>query len=175
MIATGFGTIASKTATDQIQRMHSMTEQQLMNAGISRLNQELKSNSMESMTLSVEPPPLPQMQNFMPTNHAQPTPPMQSMHQEMEPMATTPAQFPMQTPVKRDSLPRDVLLAKARAYRDSQVTRDASQPEQLTMNMEDAMPPRLTPEPARSPFDGDLEVPSYLRRKRPTDQSEGLD
>ncbi len=77
-------------------------------------------------------------------------------------------QFPMQPQVRMErSLPRDALLAKARAYRESQIQRDTLQPEQLAMNMDEAMPPRLTPEPARSPFESDnLEVPSYLRRKR---------
>jgi hypothetical protein len=74
-------------------------------------------------------------------------------------------------------LPRDVLLAKARAYRDSQITRDTAQPEQLSMNMDEAMPQRLSPEPARSPFEADnLEVPSYLRRKRfGAEQPEGME
>ena len=67
----------------------------------------------------------------------------------------------------RAALPRDILLAKARAYRDSQHRSDGPAQEQLSMNMDEAMPTRLSPEPARSPFDSDsLEVPSYLRRKR---------
>jgi hypothetical protein len=45
------------------------------------------------------------------------------------------------------------------------------------MNMDEAMPPRLTPEPARSPFETDnLEVPAYLRRKRGLGlEQEGMD
>jgi hypothetical protein len=91
-----------------------------------------------------------------------------------------------QPPSREKTLPREALLAKARAYRESQLARTGQGsslhgegPEQLSMNMEDAMPPRLQPEPARSPFESDssLEVPSYLRRKRGlgADQNEGMD
>lgn len=85
----------------------------------------------------------------------------------------------MQFTTTRDkALPREALLAKARAYRDAQVNRDTTQPEQLSMLMEETSPARLTPEPSRSPFESEsLEVPSYLRRKRGlgADNSEGLD
>jgi len=90
------------------------------------------------------------------------------------PVQPAPAQ---PAPASKGSLPRDVLLAKARAYRESQ-NRGGAQPEQLSMNMDEAMPPRLTPEPARSPFESEtLEVPSYLRRKRGlgADQTDGIE
>src|SRR4029078_4294108 len=83
-----------------------------------------------------------------------------------------------QAPQKTSSMPREALLAKARAYRESQLHRDANPPEQLSMNMDDAVPTRLTPETNRSPFENDsLEVPSYLRRKRGlgADNSEGIE
>jgi cell division protein FtsZ len=62
-------------------------------------------------------------------------------------------------------LPRDILLAKAKAYRDHQTRRDSS-PEQLTMNV-DEVPSHSGRETAKSPFDSDnLDVPAYLRRRR---------
>ena len=86
--------------------------------------------------------------------------------------APTPGSYPGR------NLPREALLAKARAYRESQVQRDVNSSEQLAMNVEEAMPARLTPEPARAAFDDEsLDVPSYLRRKRGIgmDQNDGID
>ncbi len=145
VIATGFGTPASKAAVNP---------DALMSAGLQRLNQELTTQTYESISLSVEMPPEP------------PPAPMPQFSLKPEPIA---APAPAPAPQAKGSLPRDVLLAKARAYRESQMKSDgtSSSQEQLSLNMDEAMPPRLSPEPARSPFESDsLEVPSYLRRKR---------
>lgn len=71
-------------------------------------------------------------------------------------------------------LPRDVLLAKARQYRETQNMRSRQpQPEQLSMEgMEGGqnsleMARRLANEIVKSPFDTkNLEVPAFLRRKQ---------
>lgn len=71
-------------------------------------------------------------------------------------------------------LPRDLLLAKVRQYRETQAKRAAGQPEQLAMlgsepeaqesSLEAAR--RLASEIVRSPFDPkNLDVPTFLRRK----------
>jgi cell division protein FtsZ len=74
------------------------------------------------------------------------------------------------------ALPRDILLAKARAYRESQSRGESSpQPEQLSMNMEESIDPlamarKMAQEVGKSPFENEnLEVPSYLRRKKGPD------
>ncbi len=150
VIATGFGTTVSKSA-------HM--------ADTHRLTQELNAQSFETISLSVESPAMDGAPADTPAESA--------------PAEAPKPQFALKNePKDKGLLPRDVLLAKARAYRESQAQREASQPEQLTMNMDDAMPPRLSPEPARSPFEADaLEVPSYLRRKRGlgADQTEGIE
>lgn len=210
VIATGFGTGAQKLASEQMQRLNAVAEQQLVNASVSRLAQELSSQSYETISLSSET----QVEMMAPV-HA-PPPPAQSPIQQMQPLPTVPQyqeptqyqatqyQAPHQAPQyhaapehpspqqvfsqplhqaqnvtsTQKSLPRDALLAKARAYRDSQAHRDMSSPEQLSMNMEEPQPSRLHPEPTRSPFENEsLEVPSYLRRKRGLgiDQNEGMD
>ncbi|MCB0363347.1 MAG: cell division protein FtsZ, partial [Bdellovibrionales bacterium] len=82
---------------------------------------------------------------------------------------------------EKPRLPRDILLAKAKAYRESQAKIPSSHPEQLSMNVEEesealAAARRLAREVARSPFDAEnLEVPSYLRKKHVTGEqnSEG--
>jgi cell division protein FtsZ len=186
VIATGFGTGAVKQANEQIHRLHAMTEAQLLNA--SRMSQNtsaqvtepmpvnLNGQSFENINLGFEAPPVP----------AQSLERAPSENSYAVPSPGLPNQVPVQPPeapppvghgVSGRSLPREVLLAKARAYRESQVPRDGAQPEQLSMNMDDAVPQRLSPEPTR-PFENDsLEVPSYMRRKRPlsADNKEGLD
>ena len=73
---------------------------------------------------------------------------------------------------KNTMLPRDILLAKARAYRDHQRPEAAAQPEQLSMNVEEAIDPlalarKMAQEVGKSPFENEnLEVPSFLRRKK---------
>ena len=77
-------------------------------------------------------------------------------------------------------LPRDILLAKVRQYRESQNQRQA-QPEQLSMNVDNESPleaaRRLASEIVKSPFDSrNLDIPAFLRRKaqqRP-DEEENL-
>jgi cell division protein FtsZ len=190
VIATGFGTNAVRNASEQINKLHAMDQQttttqsqQLMNAGMARLQQDMSAQTFESINLSVEPQQ-PEMPMQMPQTYPaapvqQPVAPMpQPQPQQPAPQAAQP-HFPMNPPpLRKDTLPREALLAKARAYRESQSQRDVAQPEQLSMNMDEVSPQRLTPEPARSPFESDsLEVPSYLRRKRGPahDQNEGLE
>ncbi len=191
VIATGFGAGAAKQATDQINRLHAMTETQLMNAGIDRLNQGMQATpeptpvnvsgqSFENINLSqMEQPvtplaPVPAQSNHMSQSHVH-----GHGHGHMrldDPSMSMPTQ-PSTPAVSGRSLPREVLLAKARAYRESQGPRDGSQPEQLSMNMDEASPMRLSPEPTK-PFNSEsLEVPSYMRRKRGygVDNKEGLD
>lgn len=78
-------------------------------------------------------------------------------------------------------LPRDILLAKAKAYRESQNSKGGAHPEQLSMDVEDETDPlkaarKMAQEVVKSPFDGDnLDVPSYLRRKRQSEADQNLD
>jgi cell division protein FtsZ len=192
VIATGFGTEASKMASDEMHKLHAMTESQLMNAGMQRLNQELKPSNQAYENISLSEPlhmeaPMPPVQPMMAAPQLPPQPSPASVSapqmQFQAPQGATNPPHPMQfnttppQPNRERPLPREALLAKARAYRESQATRDVSQPEQLSMNMEDA-PARLTPDSSRSPFESDsLEVPSYLRRKRGlgADNSDGVE
>ncbi len=72
------------------------------------------------------------------------------------------------------AFPRDILLAKARAYRESQTSKQQKfiQQEQLAMDVENSEASleaarRMANEIVKSPFDPrNLEVPTYLRRKQ---------
>lgn len=74
-------------------------------------------------------------------------------------------------------LPRDILLQKARQYREQNQRQRHGQPEQLQMEVDHAensleMARRLASEIVKSPFDTrNLEVPAFLRRKQ--QQGEG--
>lgn len=79
-------------------------------------------------------------------------------------------------PVKTEKpLPRDLLLAKVRQYRESQaLNQTQAQPEQLSMEMNSQgdnpleTARRLASEIVKSPFDSrNLDVPAFLRRKTP--------
>lgn len=75
---------------------------------------------------------------------------------------------------EKPMLPRDILLAKARAYREVHNRNEGStlSQEQLAMNVEDSSDPltmarKMAQEVGKSPFESDnLDVPSFLRRKR---------
>jgi len=79
---------------------------------------------------------------------------------------------PEMTEAEKALLPRDILLAKARAYRETQKPGAPANPEQLTMDMGAHESPleaarRMAQEVAKSPFDlRNLDVPAYLRRQQ---------
>ncbi len=69
------------------------------------------------------------------------------------------------------SLPRDLLIAKARAYREQHIARPKDTSEQLSMSLNDEAEQRRNDE-ARSPFNSEnLDVPSFMRRPLNTDRS----
>ncbi len=164
VIATGFGTQPAKTVDEQISKLHAMTEAQIINAGVNQLLQKSEANlapqAFESIQLRVDAvqtlSPLP-LENLAP-----------------QPSKVEEPQFGLTGHARSEKvLPRDILLAKARAYRDSQ---PAVQPEQLSMNMEEEAARSAEPQP-RAPFETDnLEIPAYLRRKRgPDNESDSFE
>lgn len=152
VIATGFGTQPAKTVDDQINKLHAMTEAQIINAGVNQLlqknDQGLMPQTFESIELKSE-----MVQTLAPLpSHDEAS----VRHEKM--------------------LPRDILMAKARAYRDSQPAREGASPEQLTMNMEEERASAPAEAPARAPFDQEnLDVPAFLRRKRTEAENENVD
>lgn len=160
VIATGFGDENQKVISDQMSKLQAMADIQ---------------NTLETRRMSFDMP------------LAQPTAPapttrfaMQNeVPEKLSPLAPMPEAA--ETAKEKASLPRDILLAKARAYRDSQGRGDGqvAQPEQLSMNMDDTVDAltaarKLAHEVGKSPFDSqNLEVPSYLRRRKGNDDAQG--
>jgi cell division protein FtsZ len=100
----------------------------------------------------------------------------QQAAQNMMPQAQVPQQevaTPLQPQVETTVSPRDLLLAKARAFKETQNLKDRhNNPEQLSMNvdheqqsLEEAR--RMAREVLSSPFSSqNLEVPAFIRKKQ---------
>lgn len=144
---------------------------------------------MPAMPLDMSGAPHHQQPMMPMTHHQQQPQPMQppAMTQNMiqnmaQPMM--PAQQSMDTSTTSNEekpLPRDILLAKVRQYRETQVQRQRQpQPEQLSMDVGGDTPleaaRRLASEIVKSPFDSrNLDVPSFLRRKQTANRNDESD
>lgn len=112
----------------------------------------------------------PQQEVASPVSHEEALPPVpESYDMRAETPLNLNGSFPPVTEEK--PLPRDILLAKARQYRETQGQR-SHHPEQLAMEMENSensleMARRLANEIVKSPFDTrNLDIPAFLRRKQ---------
>lgn len=182
VIATGFGEGDRDMVNSQISKLQAMAEAQMaMSSQGGQPSQDLvKMAESIAKTMSavenVNPPE--------PFHHAQPE--VEVYHREVEAApershepdnseALSPLPEDEKTQAASKPLPRDILLAKAKAYRESQQGNSDSAPQQLSMNVEaedEALNSarRMAEEVVKSPFDANnLEVPSYLRRRRQND------
>lgn len=197
VIATGFGEDNQTTiVSDQIMRLQALAEAQVnqVNAMGQRLMDQMESRTMAQVSVSAEvelrsqaatawhqsqqaPPALPEekIEKLTPLSEEEGVDQTQIAVGQMDTSSDL-------TDTERPRLPRDILLAKAKAYRESQAKNPSHPPEQLSMDVEDdgdalAAARRLAREMARSPFDSEtLEVPSYLRKKQQSDEqnSDGI-
>lgn len=208
VIATGFANEEKRTAADQMAAMQSYIHQTTtmnfdLGSNLNKINSAWPSNiSFETPAYMQPQAPTPQPQQQMAP--AMPTPqPMsyqQSQYQQQpvqqqqapvyapqpEPIVIEPIATPVQPAIEAHSpaqqpssaLPRELLLAKARAFREQQEKKlTPLQPEQLSMdmdaqqeqnNMEEAR--RMAREVLKSPFTSqNLEVPAFIRKKNGMD------
>ena len=94
-----------------------------------------------------------------------------SFHQPVNPHAPVSPSIEQQQPAVLTSdegvTARDLLLAKARAFRESQENKTKQvQPEQLSMDVDLDEARRMAREVASSPFPQNLEVPAFIRKKQ---------
>lgn len=178
VIATGFG-------PEEV-RPEANTQQQLRQA------QEML--AQQTQRVSAEIPPVPTFEaSFSPettpvvvasTSASVHTAPIQTTEVNPEPMHVDagPAVERVSTAPEtkeKKPLPRDLLLAKVRAYRESQEQHPDVKPEQLSMpveqqqeNNEDPLEAarKLAQDVVRTPYDSQsLEVPAYIRRQQKND------
>ena len=174
VIATGFETEnQSLLISDQISRLQAMAEVQINSAQGQRMmdmNKAAQTQQTQSLLPSVEE----EIEILAPLQE-DPQPGVA----ELSPEPVTGKPFVGRTATENEEktmLPRDVLLAKAKAYRESQAQIKTQHPEQLSMNVEEEADPlvvarRLARDVASAPFDAEnLEVPSYLRKKQQSDE-----
>lgn len=179
VIATGFGEGDRDMVNSQISKLQAMAEAQMAMAGQTGQPTPDLVKMAESIAKTMSAvenvnPPQPQV-------HVQPevevyhreAAPAPVTHQEPETSETlSPLPDEDGTQAASKPLPRDILLAKAKAYRESQQANSDASPQQLSMNVEadeEALNSarRMAEEVVKSPFDANnLEVPSYLRRRR---------
>jgi cell division protein FtsZ len=153
VIATGFTTDARVQVGDSAQKLQAMAEAQLaMQSDFERQAQSYKSFFASQMENVVK-------QNSEPISVPRAAAPTTQNHNEEEEEALEPLK-----PLREESsaLPRDVLIAKAKAYREIQ-DRSSAIPEQLSMSMDDNG--RAKEGNAKSPFAADLDIPAYLRKQ----------
>lgn len=155
VIATGFQNLLTQQptpsltmgASSQVSQLQAMAEAQLKKSAeqLASHDESSEAQSFENLNL----------------DHSGP----QETLDTLEPVSSSSMGIPSESVDSQEAkpLPRDILLAKAKAYRDHQVRKDSA-PEQLSMNVDEVPYQR---ESAKSPFDSDnLDVPSYLRRRR---------
>lgn len=127
-------------------------------------------------------PPIPPLQNMAPVVATPEVAPMEAP--VSAPLAAAPAMpevensamaTPLQAaPATTAATSRDILLAKAKAYREQAIRQKEGPAEQLTMEMPlDQSAPKVSAD-LSSPFDqSNLDVPTYLRRKQRPEESHG--
>lgn len=160
VIATGFQSLAPRTVDNQMSQLQALAEAQLkMSSEVAPTYQA----QPQSQQYQQQQPPQHQQAQF--TLQPQPSMPQSfenlnlNLNEEVESIQ------PVVETAESKLLPRDILLAKAKAYRDHQGVRESA-PEQLSMNVDEGYSSR-SKDVARGPFESDnLDVPAYLRRRR---------
>ncbi|MCH2535667.1 MAG: cell division protein FtsZ [Bdellovibrionales bacterium] len=162
VIATGFGQESQDSVADQINKLQQMAQAQLE----MQANQNSQS-APEQQQQEVQAPQAPQQE---PTQAAPANNP-----ESIQPINNTQEAAPAEEDSQQEkALPRDMLLAKVRAYKEQQQKDQKESPVQLSMNMdgsaESLKNARKMAEKLKSPFDSsDLDVPSYLRKRPQND------
>jgi cell division protein FtsZ len=181
VIATGFGKNEA-----QISPVSVVTHAQAQ--AMAQLNTNPQSQPVQQMyTQQMAPAPQPApatelppisavqsaIMNFTQEHPAQPVQPQQMaqpFHQPVNQHApVTPSMEAQPTVLSSDEgvTARDLLLAKARAFRESQENKTKQvQPEQLSMDVDLDEARRMAREVASSPFPQNLDVPSFIRKKQ---------
>ena len=201
VIATGFGQEDTARALNPYQQMQALS-QQVQTAAQPQMTVQM--NPQVGQPMNVQPqvpqPQAPVQEQNVPVGPGgepqwQHQPPVQQQQQSTQAIQPLPQemlqeavhqniqqQMVEQNQVEEASgdekkLPRDILLAKARAYRENQEKQAQEKPaEQLSMNVEHPdssldQAKKLAEEVMKAPFNGtdaeaDLDVPTYLRKKQ---------
>jgi len=152
VIATGFQTENRTVVSDQINRMQAMAEAQLAQQAETDAQHQLE---VYRQLLQAQARQIPQ-----PVANLNPNPPdiaVPRMQEAQAPHAPTPISPMGAGPAplgEKKVLPRDLLLAKARAYRENQTGLPKDSHQQLSMPIQEGVESMT-----------DLDVPAYLRKQ----------
>jgi cell division protein FtsZ len=166
VIATGFQNQPQDAqVADHIQRMQAMAQAQLDSLAQAEIYRNLMGSQAAPSPQVSAPQARPSFDLARPKAESLAPLPPQGMPQEMaRPAAAAP------TFSESKSLPRDILIAKAKAFREQQQQPARVEAEQLSMLNEEVESARR--DDVRSPFDSEnLDVPAYLRRQLESDRS----
>ncbi|MCB0407827.1 MAG: cell division protein FtsZ [Bdellovibrionales bacterium] len=186
VIATGFGEGDRDMVNNQISKLQAMAEAQLamssqnghVSPDLARMAESI-AHTMAAVE-NVNPPERHMSQRHhdhdIEVYHREPVVQQRQEVEKIETLSPLPEEASQKTMVKENRpLPRDILLAKAKAYREQQQSSSSDYPQQLTMDVEseeDALSSarKMAREVVKSPFDANnLDVPSYLRRRQHLD------
>ena len=138
VIATGFGDENQKMITDQISKLKLMAQANLLNSmpdAQGPTAETLTPSAMSPMSV----PSLSTAESISPQQPVAETPVAPQPVAAAEPVFTQPLSTPVNTGA--EALPRDILMAKVKAFKDSQQAATNAgtemQPEQLTMNVDE--------------------------------------
>ena len=165
VIATGFGQESQDSVADQINKLQQMAQAQLE----MQANQNSQ-NAPEQQQQQVQAPQAPMAPESSQQQSQAPSAP-----ESIQPIDNTQEVASAGEDSEQEkALPRDMLLAKVRAYKEQQQKDQKESPVQLSMNMdgsaESLKNARKMAEKLKSPFDSsDLDVPSYLRKRPQND------
>ena len=163
VIATGFGQESQDSVADQINKLQQMAQAQL----------EMQANQNSQNAPEQQQVQAPQAPMAPESSQQQSQAP--SAPESIQPIDNTQEAAPTGEDSEQEkALPRDMLLAKVRAYKEQQQKDQKESPVQLSMNMdgsaESLKNARKMAEELKSPFDSsDLDVPSYLRKRPQND------
>ncbi|MCB0393250.1 MAG: cell division protein FtsZ, partial [Bdellovibrionales bacterium] len=192
VIATGFENRSAQSAVDSdmssIQR--AMAQSQSINYQVPSMQfqpEPMMPHQMPGQNPIASQPTMPEFTVERPLPPVRPqmtvsefeTNEMQKVAPNLPPIPTVQAPAPKSPQVEEASLPRDKLLAKARAYREQQtrgVPTETAAGEQLALDVDlnkdvNDSAKKLVDELMRGPVDSDkLDVPAYIRRQQSLDK-----
>lgn len=168
VIATGFQTDNRMAVSDQITKMQAMAEAQMaMQSEANSQQLEVYRQLLQSQTRQ-EPKQEFKQEFKMESKTAENFLDLNLSEQESEDLKVMPLS-PLPSLEETKTLPRDLLIAKARAYRETR-ERSVESPEQLSMSISESGDAQRdsrknSDEIVKSPFDSEnLDLPAYLRK-----------
>jgi len=180
-----FGAVIDDSMTDEIRVTVIATgfsdpDKKILSMDSMARMQEFLNSAPSSNMPQIELPPAPQFNVQMPPPPVAATAapsPAANNYQEVEMVESPETISPLNNPSQTAVSARDMLIAKAKAFKESQDLKNKHQsPEQLSMNvdaqeqqsLEEAR--RMAREVLSSPFSGkNLEVPAFIRKRQGVD------